>query len=112
MYDPKKLRDQAALLLEEADRLENFPQDENPHLTVLMWTQRFRAEYGRLYPLTRPFPANGGREYHYVAVKIGEWWYVTGKEAGQKRDWATLVSTHLSKATHIWFVSEWTEVDL
>lgn len=104
-----ELRKRAEVLLADIERLEQKPQDEYQNGDVIMWTRQFAAEYGRLRPLGSGGPA---RTYHYVALKMGEKWYITGKfNSGVAFTWDLLWEEHLVRATHMWYVTEWTEVE-
>lgn len=102
MKTADELRRQAATLLDEAARLDSLPQDDYPDLSIIMWTRPCRV--GR-----------NTRTYHYVALKVSDSWYITGKQLASDRSaptWDTLVREHLAHATHLWYVTAMEEMEL
>jgi len=76
----------------ELDVLEKVPEDNFDKDAVLLFTRQFQSS---------------SQMYTYVALKVANdwWWYLTGA-AGVK--WPVLWERHLSHATEIWEVTEFT----
>lgn len=94
----QQLRIQAARLLEEADRLDDEPEDDFEPGTVVVWERQFQE---------------GGAVYSYAAVKYAEgMWAITGQRSGHY-SWRTLWSTDLMRAVpgSVYWASELTPTE-
>lgn len=79
---------------------EREPQGEEP---VITWKHTFGADFARDLP---------GQTYTYVAVKLGDRWYVTGnKQAGQSFEWRDFLDKDWAKEVadgEFLICTEWT----
>jgi len=74
--DPEFLEREAARMLARAEVLRAIPQTDT---------------FGDGQVLTFEKNFHSGVTYYYVAIKSGEWWFVTGSRAPSKVEWVSLI---------------------